>query len=358
MLMRLGGDLFRYFARKADSHRDRNATTTKLRCQLVAFLFATIVALPAQAAVEKVRIGVPTITANSAFFIVALNKGYFAEEGLEVEVVGAGGGVSTPALISGDLQFSLSTGSAISAIVKGARLTVVMVTQDRPGGEIWSAKPEIKSLDDLRGKQVGIQTRGDTGEIALRSLLDERNLPNDFLSFTPVGTGGARLATLKAGALPAVLLYWTDIEDLRLSGGLGSAHSVVDLGNLVRMVYNGLVTSDRLIKNRPDLVEKVVRASLKGVAYIRAFHDQSIKIIAEYGNAPLEGTTFEFDKVIQSARPNNLVDADFQMRELALRAALLGVQKSEIPANANAFDFAFVERQADALKDQNWKPEP
>jgi ABC-type nitrate/sulfonate/bicarbonate transport system substrate-binding protein len=182
-------------------------------------------------------------------------------------------------------------------------------------------------------------------------------LPNDFLSFTPVGTGGARLAALKAGALPAVLLYWTDIEDLRLSGAIDSAHSVVDLGNLVRMVYNGLVTSDSLIKNRPDLAEKVVRASLKGVAYIRTFHDQSIKIISEYGKVPLEGTAFEFDKVIQSARPNNSVDADFQTHELALRAALLGVQKSEIPANANAFDFAFVQQQTGVLRDQNWKPE-
>ncbi len=179
---------------------------------VLVLLFVGAVPSVGATAAEKIRIAAPTLTADSAFFIVAQQKGYFAEEGLEVEVLSAGGGISTPALVAGDLQFSLSTGAAISAIVKGARLKIAMVTEDRPGTEIWSTKPDIKSLEDLRGKQVAIQSRGDTGEIALRTLLKQRSLPNDYLSFTPVGIGSATLAVFKAGALPAVLLHWTEIE--------------------------------------------------------------------------------------------------------------------------------------------------
>jgi NitT/TauT family transport system substrate-binding protein len=325
---------------------------------LIGMALAVWLLSPAEAAAEKIRIAAPTLTANSAFFIIALQKGYFADEGLEVEVVNAAGGISTPALVAGDLQFSLSTGASISAIVKGARLKVILVTQDRPGGEIWSTKPDIKSLDDLRGKQVAIQSRGDTGEIALRALLQQRGLPNDYLSFTPVGVGSGRFAALKAGVLPAVLLYWSEIEELRESDEFASAHAVVDLADQVRMVYNGLVTSDKVIKNRPDLIAKVVRAALKGVAYARAFRNESIKLVASYSKLPLQGTAFEFDKMLRTARPDDTIDVALQTSEIARRAALLGVQQSEIPANSTVFDFSFVDRERLVLKASGWKPQP
>lgn len=324
---------------------------------LVVLAFGCATLSSAQAFAEKVRIGVPTLTADSAFFVLALQKGYFAQEGLDVEVVSAGGGVSTPALVAGDLQFSLSTGAAISAIVKGARLKVAMVTEDRPGTEIWSTKPEIKSLDDLRGKQVAIQSRGDTGEIAIRTLLKERGLPNDYLSFTPVGIGSATFAVFKSGALPAVLLHWTEIEELQRAESIPGAHAVIHLPSEVRMVYNGIATSDKVISARPALVDKVIRAALKGVAYAHTFRDASIKLIADYSKLPVDGTAFQFDKVIEAARPSNAIGADLQTSEIALRADLLSVAKADIPSNAAVFDFSFVQRQADKLQAEGWKPE-
>lgn len=327
------------------------------RLLFISFFALGCTAFQAPAVAEKIRVAVPTLTANSAFFIVALQKGYYAAEGLDVDAINAAGGISTPALVSGDLQFSLSTGAAISAIVKGAQLKIVMVTQDRPGGEIWSTWPKITSLDDLRGQSVAIQSRGDTGEIALRSLLHRRNLPSDFLSFIPVGTAGAKLAALKSGAFPAALLYWSDIEDLRLAGGSEAAHPVVNLSDQVRMVYNGLVTSDRVLKDRPDLVAKMVRASLEGVAYVRTYRDQSIKLIADYSKLSQEATAFEFDKVIQSARLDNAIDEGLQTDEIALRAELLGMDKASIPQNAAVFDFNVVQHETDALRAENWKPE-
>ncbi len=65
-------------------------------------------------------------------FYLGTDKGYFAAEGLEVELVGAGGSVATPALISGDVQFSGSPSAAISAILKGAPLKIIYVMRDRP----------------------------------------------------------------------------------------------------------------------------------------------------------------------------------------------------------------------------------
>jgi len=144
-----------------------------------------------------------------------------------------------------------------------------MVGQDRPGAQIWTSRPNLKSLADLRGQQIGVQSRGDTGELAVLSLLKRAGLPRDYVSFTPMGTGGTRLAALRSKALPAVLLNWFEIAELRPSD-LSDAHPLIDLYSEVRMPYNGLATSDDLIRNRVDLLHRVIRASLKGVGTWRS----------------------------------------------------------------------------------------
>ena len=175
------------------------------------------------------------------------------------------------------MQFSASTGSSVSAILKGAKLKVVMVGQDRPGAQIWSSDPSVKSLKDLKGKQIGIQSRGDTGEMAILALLRKEGLPRDYVAFTPMGTGNIRVAALKAKSLPAVLLNW--FENRQSAAGRPGWRTNGDrfYGD-VRMPYNGLATSNDLIRSNPDLLNRFIRASMKGTAYTLAFHEESVQI--------------------------------------------------------------------------------
>ena len=92
---------------------------------------------------------------------VAIEKGYHRDEGLTVEMIRAGGGVATQALIAGDLHFSTSAGSALGAMLRGADIKVIYTNIDRPGYQLWSGQPEIKTLKDLIGKRVGVTSRGD-----------------------------------------------------------------------------------------------------------------------------------------------------------------------------------------------------
>jgi NitT/TauT family transport system substrate-binding protein len=290
--------------------------------------------------------------------MVALQKGYYADEGINVGVLQAGGGISVPALVSGDLQFSASTGASISAILKGAHLKIIMVGQDRPGAQIWASNPEIKSIESLKGKQIGIQSIGDTGEMAVLSLLKARGLPLNYVSFTPLGTGGQRMAALKSGAIPAVLLNWFEIKELQLAGLSSAGHPVIDLYNDVRMPYNGIVASDALIRSKPDLVAKFIRASLKGVAYTLAFRQQSIKMVADYGKLSPTVTAFDFSHMITSALPDGTVSPQMQTSEISLRSELLGIPKDKTPPNTAVFDFSVVEKAATQLKAEGWKPAP
>ena len=324
---------------------------------IAAFAFVTGILCSCSAHAEKVRVAIPGLSPNSAFFMVAVQKGYYAEEKIEVDVIQAGGGTAIPALVSGDMQFSASTGSAVSAILKGAKLKVVMVGQDRPGAQIWSSRPNIKSLADLRGQQIGIQSRGDTGEMAILALLKKSGLPRDYVSFTPMGTGGTRLAALKSKTLPAVLVNWFEIADLR-PADLGDAHPVIDLYGDVRMPYNGLATSDAMIRNNADLLNRFLRASLKGVAYTLAFHAELVRLVSEYAKMPLEVTKFDFDKMIVSTLPDGIVSAEMQANEIALRMELLGSTGQAPPPNSAVFDFNAVDKVSKELQASGWKPTP
>ena len=131
-------------------------------------LLLLVLAPAAQAEMQKIKMTVTSRTGPAAPYFIAIDKGYFAEQGLEVEIVDAGGGVAIPAMISGSADFSMSAAVAISAIMRGAQLRVIYTMADRPPYQLWATQPGLKTLADLKGKQVGIISRGDTFEIALK----------------------------------------------------------------------------------------------------------------------------------------------------------------------------------------------
>src|SRR5262245_38056742 len=81
---------------------------------------------------EKVRFSVAAITGSYMDEFVAIEKGYHRAEGLSVEMIRAGGGIATQALIAGDLHFSTSAGSALTAMLRGAEIKVIYTNIDRP----------------------------------------------------------------------------------------------------------------------------------------------------------------------------------------------------------------------------------
>src|ERR1044071_7913338 len=204
------------------------------------------------AAEEKVRFSVAAVTGSYMDEFVAIEKGYHRDEGLSVEMIRAGGGIATQALIAGDLHFSTSAGSALSAMLRGAEVRVIYTNIDRPGYQLWSAQSEIKTLKDLVGKKIGVTSRGDTQELSVRLLLRKHGIDANSVVYIPVGFGATRLVALQTGTVDAAPLGAGDFAQLKQPKG----HMLGDTEKEIRFAYVGLAVSSRLLARQPNLVER------------------------------------------------------------------------------------------------------
>lgn len=323
---------------------------------LVALLLLAAAMAGARAA-DTVRVTVPVFSEiDYAPFYLGTDKGYYAAEGIAVELVGAGGGVATPALISGDVQFSGSPSAAISAILKGAPLKIIYVMRDRPPYELWASDPAIKTLAELKGKQVGVVSRGDTHENAVRLLLMAQGIDPNAVAFTALGFGTGRVAALNAGALPAASLTVEDIEQLKHTPNL---HRLADTGHEVQMLVGGIAVNDRMLKADRPLGLRFMRALLKGERYMRANEGGTITAMLTH-NPNLPRDTVE--KLYRELVPTNTADGTLppavQQQMLDLYAGILGLPKDKERPIADAFDFSLLAEANATLDAAGWKPAP
>jgi ABC-type nitrate/sulfonate/bicarbonate transport system substrate-binding protein len=306
----------------------------------------------AATAEERVRFSVAAITGSYMDEFVAIEKGYHRDEGLAVEMIRAGGGIATQALMAGDLHFSTSAGSALTAMLRGAEIKVVYTNIDRPGYQVWSGQPEIKSLKDLVGKKIGVTSRGDTQELSVRLLLRKHGIDANSVVYIPVGFGGTRLAALQAGTVDAVPLGAGDFAQLKQPKG----HMLGDTEKEIRFAYVGLAVSSRLLGRQPQLVERFLRSVIKGREYARRYREQTIPILGKYTQRKREFNEFDYDSTLPVLTPEGWVADEILKEDVVMRAELVGM-----PAPADYgkfFDYSIVRRIYRELKSAAWKPAP
>ena len=320
-----------------------------------ALLGATLVTAQAGGAAtteEKVRFSVAAVTGSYMDEFVAIEKGYHREEGLTVEMIRAGGGIATQALIAGDLHFSTSAGSALTAMLRGAEIKVVYTNIDRPGYQLWSSQPELKNLKDLIGKKIGVTSRGDTQELSVRLLLRKHGIDANSVAYIAVGFGGTRLAALQAGTVDAVPLGAGDFAQLKQPKG----HMLGDTEKEIRFAYVGLAVASRLLARQPNLVERFLRGVIKGREYARRYREQTIPILGKYTQRKREFNEIDYDSTLPVLTAEGWVPDDVLKEDVAMRAELVGVAS---PADyAKFFDYSTVRKIYRELKTAGWKPTP
>ena len=138
-------------------------------------------------------------------YIIARDRGFFREEGLEPELIFMKAAQTIPAMLAGGIDFGTATGTAIAAAVSGVDVRVVFAMSDKPSFDLI-ALPSITDVQQLRGKKLGITAFGALAEILARQILIAHKVPADQVTFLPLGTSDVTYLALKARTIDATML--------------------------------------------------------------------------------------------------------------------------------------------------------
>ncbi|MGA0593583.1 ABC transporter substrate-binding protein [Enterovirga sp. CN4-39] len=281
-----------------------------------ALVAAGMVSRPAIAA-EKVRIGLPTKTYWPTIVAEAAKaQKLYEKEGLAAELTIYRGGAETfEALAAGAADVILDPPSLVAAGRKRGVASKIVA-----GGTIanhgWflmvPAKSPIQKVADLQGKKVGITSAGSGSDIlAIWTMADRK------VNFTKVPLGGGGLVpNLLSGNVDAVVLYSPLSFQLMKSG---EARSLIDFTKEVPPnMTSGWIASDKLIAEKPQLVQKTLNALFGGVAFLQSNRDAAIKLIAETNEIPADIAAEEYQHTTMQLLPDGRISRDEIARSLEL----------------------------------------
>ncbi len=246
-------------------------------------------------AADKIRIGVPELNAQFAPLALAEKKGFFREDGLQGEVIRINPTVALAALVSGELDYWTVIGNSVAAAIQGVPLRVLACyVPGSPSALI--ARPEYKSVQELRGKTVGLNTSGGALESTARLIFKHFGLdPDKEIKFLALGTSERRLSAMKQG-LTAATMGSPPLDYLGKKMGfvvLARAHE------LFSYPTSGVVASVKKIKEKPDEIKRVIKAGIKANRYIRQNREGTIESMTEWTKADKEMATAGYESVLK-----------------------------------------------------------
>ena len=212
----------------------------------------------------QVRMGLAARSTTSMPFFVAKERGFFREEGLDVELIVMQAIQTIQATMGKSLQFASATGSAVSAAVNGADIKVILAVTDRPSFDLI-AQPNITSIQQLRGKKIGTGGVGSLAEILARRILTANNVRPEEVTILATGPSHVTYMSLKAKVIDAAPLQMP----LTFTAQDEGFRKLAAAGDVYQSVQGGLATTKAVLTEQPEMVTKVVRAMLRAIRLIK-----------------------------------------------------------------------------------------
>ena len=294
---------------------------------------------------RQVAFALDTVTAaltSKAFqyvpLVIAQERGYLKEEGLELKLVFMQNAAGLQALIANAVQFSGSGSSALVAISKGnAPLKTILAFNDQVLQWIV-ARPNIKSLRDLSGKKVATTGVASIAAFMFRNILSKHNIPKDIVLIDPGPVN--RLPSLLSGAVDAAIVS-PEERYAALDQGM---KDLLFIGKEVKNSWGTFATSERFIKEQPQQLAGFVRAVVKGLRVARQERESTIAAISKFSELDRALSTRMYDDLVGTFTKSGYVDEQSQKNDLAIVAQVADV--NEIISPKRAYDFSFA-RQAE-----------
>jgi ABC-type nitrate/sulfonate/bicarbonate transport system substrate-binding protein len=230
---------------------------------------------------ERIRVGQGSISLQSGLMHIGKDRGLFAKYGLTTEVIYIpGGSINVQVLVSGNLDLSqLSGAPGVAANLEGADLIYFVGLLDKLNYQLIT-RPEIKSIEQLKGKKFGVSRFGSSADFGMRAMLKRVGIdPVKEATILQIGDEPARIAAIKSGNIDGTVAnapFGTEAERLKLSIIADSVKMDIPFFN------TGLLGSKRYLDKQDAKVMNFLRAYLEAIKVLKTEREYSIKALAQF----------------------------------------------------------------------------
>ena len=291
-----------------------------------------------------IKMAVANYGINSMPYAVAREKGYFLEEGLQLDFIVTSAAAAMAATHSGAVEFTGFAGSAIGAAMQGLPLKVILALSKKPKYWIFS-KPEIRSLAELSGSTIAVGVRGGGPHIYALIILDKFGLAGKVQVLPLSGfTARAVAQLLINGQIQAGYASDSTYYELKDRG----FRELVNYGDHIEEPSSAVAVSQEILNRKPELVQAFVNASYKGMLYFRQNRNESIAIMVKHMKLPPATSTRLYDLTIPAFGGDGIIGYAPLRKLLESRKEVLGLD-AEIPPYNALVDSRFASRIPRAL---------
>jgi ABC-type nitrate/sulfonate/bicarbonate transport system substrate-binding protein len=288
---------------------------TSLIMALIAFTPREVVA---QVAPEKLLISYPSVSSTGGVVPwVAKEKGFFANSGVDAELIYTSGALSMQALIGGSVDLVLgSIFDPLSAIAGGADV-VVIGSFNNSLPYVMAARPDVRAVKDLRGRKIGVRSLTGPATATTQFILEENGLDSRRdVQILRVGGTAVRLAALKDGQIDAALIDEAVAHQARQNG-----LNVLHLKGLPQ-IHTGVYARRNRLLQREGSIVSAMRALRDAALYVKANKSGSVQVIQKImrvSDRQVAETSYEILREEVVADPRIPADVIQQSMKLAVR---------------------------------------
>ena len=256
---------------------------------------------------QRVRIAYASRSNSAMPQYLAQGKGFFKAEGLEVELIQMNPRIGATAVVNGDVSFATPFVSTFRGVVQGLPMKVVFVHLKK-GPYFVMARPEIKDVQQLKGKKLGVATIKGADQLVAEELLQAKGFNPALLQAVSIGEAPVRMQALVSGAVDAVCV--SPPHDLLLKRmGFPALAGPPEIG----LPVAGMFTSDRLLRENPQLVKRTLKALLRAHQFILENRQETIPLMLKWLPQPLDVAEHSYDVELKTlARDGQMTDAEVE----------------------------------------------
>ena len=256
---------------------------------------------------QRIRIAYASRSNSATPQYVAQDRGFFKAEGLEVELIQMNPRLGATAVVNGDVSFATPFVSTFRGTVQGLPIKLVFVHLKK-GPYFLMVRKDIKDVQQLKGKKLGVATIKGADQLVAEELLQAKGFNPALLQAVGIGEAPLRMQALVTGAVDAVCV--SPPHDLLLKRtGFPALAGPPEIG----LPVAGMFTSDRLLRENPQLAKRTLKALLRAHQFILENKQDTIPLMLKWLPQPLDVAEHSYDVELKTlARDGQMTDTEVE----------------------------------------------